>query len=610
MSLYPDPDTFGSLIELLDDAAVRYPAERPILSLRTDEGVSLAWSAAELRHRSRLAAWRLAALGLQRGDRLLTWSPSTPRLPAVYWAAMRAGAIVVPLDLRMSPAVLQRIAERSGARFVAIDEGVDAPDPGAAGLDAHQVLRLADLTADADETFPPDWEARLDAWPKPDRDSLFEVIYTSGTTTYPKGVMLTHGNILSTLDVCERLLPPRELRSISLLPLSHLFDQAPVLFYGTMLGAQITYVRSRNPRVIFEALRDIRVNVMIVTPQILELFWTALTREIEKQGRRDTFERARRIARHLPYALRRLLFRRLHEQLGGQLRVFVCAGAYLPPELQTAWEDLGIVVLQGYGATECGPAAANSERHHPTGVVGRTLPPVRLKLAEGTSEVLVAGPTVTQGYWQDPEATAATIDRDGWYHTGDVGRFNERGELILSGRTRNIIVLPNGFNVYPEDIEAVLQDHGLSQSVVLETSPGRIEVIVLPPGSQPIIRADQAPRQERTPEEEARLRERIDEIVKAANRELGMHQRVAAWRLWPEPDFPRTHTFKVRRGEVTRWASPDVHLDVQHGKEGQAEEAEDEEAEGEEAQTDAAEGDAAEGDEGKAAIIAATDSPT
>jgi long-chain acyl-CoA synthetase len=560
MAPYPDPGGFDSLVDLMDDAAERYPRDRAVLILRTDDGIALAWSAAELRHRSRLAAWRLRALGLEPGDRLLTWSPSTPRLPAVYWGAMRAGVIVVPLDLRMAPAVLQRIAERSGARVLAMDEGQDAPDPDAAGLTAYRHVRLADLTADPDDAFPVDWEARLDAWPRPTRESLFEVIYTSGTTSAPKGVMLTHGNILHTLDVCRRLLPPRHLRSISLLPLSHLFDQAPVLFYGTMLGAEITYVRSRHPRVIFEALREVRVNVMIVTPQVLDLFWTALAREVEKQGRTRTFERARAIARRLPYWARRLVFRRLHGQLGGAMRVFVCAGAYLPPSLQEAWEDLGIIVLQGYGSTECGPAAANSERHHPTGVVGRTLPPVRLSLAEGTSEILVAGPTVSPGYWQDPEATAAAFDADGWYHTGDVGRFNEHGELVLSGRTKNIIVLPNGFNVYPEDIEAVLLDHGLSQAVVLETRPGRIEAVVLPPGSQPIVRPEQAPSGPRTPEEEARLREEVERIVKAANRDLGVHQRLAGWHLWPDADFPRTHTFKVRRGEVAQWAAADVPL--------------------------------------------------
>jgi long-chain acyl-CoA synthetase len=314
--------------------------------------------------------------------------------------------------------------------------------------------------------------------------------------------------------------------------------------------------------VIFEALRELGVTTMVVTPQLLEIFWTAIGREIDRQGRRRTFERARRLARRLPYPLRRLVFRSIHKQLGGQLTLLVSAGAYLPPDLQVAWEDLGIVVLQGYGATECGAASGNTERDHPPGVIGRPLPPNRVRLADGTSEILVAGPAVTSGYWGDPEATAAAIDADGWYHTGDIGRFDDDGRLVLSGRTKNIIVLPNGLNVFPEDIEAILADHGLSQSVVLETAPGRIEAVVLPPGTMPIVAPGRGGQEDRTPEEDARVRTEIEQIVRSANGELSTHQRIDAWRIWPEPDFPRTHTLKIRRDAVREWAAADIQLHV------------------------------------------------
>jgi long-chain acyl-CoA synthetase len=564
MLTYPDPARFDSLVELLDDAAERYP-DHPTLTLRTDSGVEMAWTAAELRRRSRLAAWRLRAAGLHPGDRLLTWSPSTPQLPAVYWGAMRAGLIVVPLDLRMAPAVLQRIADRAATGVVAIGTGHDGPDPVANGIGHLTQLTLDALTADVeagDPAFPGGWEAQLDAWPRRTRGDLFEAVYTSGTTSQPKGVMLTHGNILSTLAVCRVLLPPRPHRVVSLLPLSHLFEQAPVLFYGTMIGADVLYVRSRNPRVVFESLREHRVTTMVVTPQLLEIFWAAIRREVDRQGRRATFDRARRVARHVPYRLRRLMFRSLHRQLGGSLRLFVSAGAYLPPELQSDWEDLGIVVLQGYGATECGPASANTETDHPKGTVGRTLSPARLRLSEADNEILVAGPAVSAGYWRDEAATAAAFDADGWYRTGDIGRFDEHGRLVLSGRKKNIIVLSNGLNVYPEDIESALQDHGLSQAVVLETAPGRIEAIVLPPGSQPIISASPAAAAAAGDGSSAAVRAEVDEIVKATNRELGVHQRIDAWRLWPHPDFPRTHTLKIRRDAVREWAVAEAPLPV------------------------------------------------
>jgi len=572
----PDPRKFDSLLDLIEDAAVRY-AGREQLALRTDDGLQLQWSAADVNRHSKLVAWRLRQLGMKPGDRLLTWSPSTPALPAVYFGAMRAGVEIVPLDLRMAPDTLQRIARSAGAQWLAVGTGMDAPDPQAGGL-AHLTIRTVDALAaepahqnaaatdegGLDDPFPPDWEAQVDAWPRPTRDTLFEVIYTSGTTGMPKGVMLRHGTILSTLEAIGKILPPREHRTVSLLPASHLFEQAPVLLFGTMIGAHILYVRSRTPRVIFEALREERVTTMVVVPQLLELFWLGLEREVKRQGKEKLFNRSRRVARLLPYWARRLLFRRVHSQLGGELRLMVSAGAYLQPALQQAWQDLGVIVLQGYGATECGPVAATRIEDHPTSTVGKRTEPVELRLAEGSNEIQIAGPTVFDGYWQDPDATAAVMTDDGWYRTGDVGRFDERGNLVLMGRTKNIIVLPNGFNVYPEDIENVLADVGLEQAVVIETAPGRIEAVVLSPDAPPMITPNlPAPPPPATEEELAALRARIEPLIKQANSRLSQHQRIDDFRIWPEADFPRTHTLKIRRSEVQRWTGADSPLPIQ-----------------------------------------------
>jgi long-chain acyl-CoA synthetase len=571
----PDPRTFDSLLDVLDDSATRWAGKRQF-ALRTDDGIELPWSAADLRYRSRLAAWRLRRLGLQPGDRLLTWSPSTPAVPAVYYAAMRAGLVVVPLDLRMAPDVIQRIAEKSDARWLAVGSGFDAPDPQAAGLDHLGIRTVEWLTADPahqsasqldegglDDPFPSDWEAQVDSWMRPTRETLFEVIYTSGTTGQPKGVMLKHGTILSTLEAITHLLPPREHRTVSLLPASHLFEQAPVMFFGMMIGADILYLRSRTPRVIFEALREQRVTTMVGVPQLLQLFWNGLEREIKRQNKDKLFERSLSVARFLPYWARRLLFGRIHRQLGGALKLFVSAGAYLPPKLQENWERLGVIVVQGYGATECGPAAATSEKDHPTAAVGKTLPPVEVKLAEGSNEILVRGPTVFDGYWKDPDATSAVM-ADGWYRTGDVGHYDARGNLVLSGRTKNIIVLPNGLNVFPEDIENALMEAGLQQAVVLETAPGRIEAVVLSPDAPPMVTAtNPAPAAPETDEEVATLRSRIEPLIKSANARLSQHQRIDDFRIWPEADFPRTHTLKIKRSEVQKWAAADMPLAIQ-----------------------------------------------
>ena len=568
----PNPRDFNSLLEMLDDSATRWGGKRQF-ALRTDDGIELPWSARDLVYRSKLAAWRLRRLGLKETDRLLTWSPATPALPAVYYGAMRAGVVVVPLDLRMAPDVIRRIADKADTNWLAVGSGYDAPDPNAAGLDHFTIRTVEWLVSDPahqsasrldegglDDPFPEDWEKQVDAWPKPTRDTLFEVIYTSGTTGMPKGVMLKHGTILSTMEAISHLLPPREHRTVSLLPPSHLFDQGPIMFYGMMIGADILYVRSRNPRMIFEALRELRVTTMVVVPQMLDLFWSGLQREIKRQGRERLFNMALRMAPMLPYWARRMVFRPVHEQLGGSLTLFASAGAYLPPAAQKQWENLGIIVIQGYGATECGPISATTEQDHPLGSVGKTLPPVEMRLDDKTSEILVRGPTVFPGYWKDPEATAAVMTGD-WYHSGDIGHYDNRGNLVLSGRTKNIIVLPNGFNVFPEDIENALQEVGLAQAVVLETDPGRIEAVVLSPDAPAMITANsRAPDPPSTPEEEKALRARIEPLIRKANERLGQQQRLSGFRIWPEADFPRTHTLKIRRAEVQKWAAADAPL--------------------------------------------------
>ena len=211
---------------------------------------------------------------------------------------------------------------------------------------------------------------------------------------------------------------------------------------------------------------------------MLDLFWSAIEREIDKRGRRATVDRLRGVARHLPFAARRVLFRSIHAQLGGHFRLFLSSGAFLPPALQQAWEDLGVTVLQGYGATETGTGACTTLDDHGPGTVGRTPEGITMRIAED-GEIQFRGRSVFKGYWNAPELTAGAFTEDGWYRTGDLGHFDDGGRLILSGRIKDMIVLPNGFNVYPEDIENALRIAGLRDAVVVETEPGRIEAVVL-----------------------------------------------------------------------------------------------------------------------------------
>jgi long-chain acyl-CoA synthetase len=539
-----------TLIDLLDRAVDRY-GDRHALGIRRDDGTTDHWTYRELARRSRIAAWRLRAMDLEPGDRILTWSPSTPELPAAYFGAMHARLVIVPLDLRMSADAVAGIARASGARHLILGTGRDAPDPREAGLEHFPTTSLDALCAepaDDDPAFPPDWEARQAAWGRPAAGDVFQLIFTSGTTGTPKGVMLTHDNVAASIESFHRIVPPMDHRIVSLLPLSHLLEQAVGLYYALDVGADILYVRSRNPRVIFDALHDHRVTSMIVVPQVLDLFWSAIEREVDKRGRRASFDRLRAIARRLPAFIRRRLFGSVHRQLGGHFRLFLCSGAFLPPTLQQAWEDLGVTVLQGYGATETGTGTCTTLDDHGPGTVGRAPEGIEMRI-DDAGEIQFRGRTVFSGYWEAPELTAAAFTEDGWYRTGDLGRLDEAGRLILSGRIKDIIVLPNGFNVYPEDIENALRIAGLRDAVVVETQPGRIEAIVL---EDP----------DATPED---FRARIDAAIKAANARLGRNQRIAAWRAWPAEDFPRTHTLKIKRDPVRHWAATDAPLPVHQG---------------------------------------------
>ncbi len=548
-----------TLLDLLEDSARRY-GNRNALGLRRDDGTAFHWSYAEVRHRARLAAWRLRALGLQPGDRVLTWSPSTPALPAAYYGSMIARLIYVPLDSRMSPEAIANIITVSGAVRLLLGTGRDAPDPREAGLDQFPTTTIESLSEDADGSFAPDWEAQVDAWERPTPDETYQLVFTSGTTGSPKGVMLAHGNTLAGVMSFHGIIKPMEHRLVSLLPLSHSFEQAVSLFYAMDVGADILYVRSRNPRVIFDALREHGVTTMLLVPQYVELVWTAVEREVEKQGRTAMFNRLRWIARRLPYWARRWLFRAVHEKLGGGLRLFATAGAFLPPAVQQAWEDVGVIVLQGYGSTETAAGSCTTMADHPPGCVGWPPKPVEMRIADD-GEIQFRGPTLFKGYWENPQATAEAFTDDGWYRSGDLGRLDPRGRLHLHGRKKDIIVLPNGFNVYPEDIENALMVAGIRDSVAIETRPGRIEVVLLAPDG-PAASPEPRDAVSNGVAADDDVGRQIDAAVRAANATLGPNQRIAGWRLWPNPDFPRTHTLKVKRGAVRAWAAVDAQLPV------------------------------------------------
>jgi long-chain acyl-CoA synthetase len=499
------------------------------------------WDAADA-----VARYLREELRLRPGDRVVIWGPNCPRLVAAYFGAMLARLVLVPVDPYATPAFLARVAEKTDAAAVVC--GFAAPD-----LAGRWVIALEELPSEGAAPFPEDGPAA---------DDIAEIVFTSGTTGEPKGVILTHGNITANVESAARIIPAdSRYRLLSLLPLSHMLEQTIGLYLPLRYGATVYYPSSRQAPVIFKALRRHRIVTMVLVPQVLSLMLQGIEREVRRRGKVRQWQAAHRLAPHLPLSLRRLLFRDVHRQLGGGLEFLISGGAHLPPELASAWERMGVKVAQGYGTTECAPVvAANSLEVRMPGSAGRPVAGVRVRLSPD-DEIQVRGPNVTRGYWQDEEATRAAFTEDGWYRTGDIAERDRDGYLYLRGRLKERIVLASGLKVYPEDVEAVLKgEEGIADCVVVgREDAGSVRVhavLIAAPGAG----------------DEQAIRQRLDRAVRDANAHLAPNQRISGYTLWSEGDFPRTNLLKVKRHEVlatlageTRPRPATVHLPAADG---------------------------------------------
>jgi long-chain acyl-CoA synthetase len=512
-----------TLVEMFQRLRVAH-SERPAVVFRDQSGRAV-WSYADLGRNADAVANLLRSREIGKGERVVIWAPNGPWWAATLLGCMLAGVVVVPFDVNGSPEFARQVAELMQARLIVA--GADQLHAlGEITLPVVSIDDLPGLVASA----PP----MTAASPAIDPADLVEIVYTSGTTGHPRGVMISHRNLLANINAL-----PAHLRGdpsycmLSVLPLSHLFEQTVGFWYVLFNGARVVYPRSIQASAIFEALAEEHVTGMLAVPQVVALFYRAIEREVQRSGREQGWRFLHRIAPWLPFGLRRYLFRSVHRRLGGAFRFFVSGGAGLQPELAQRWENMGVAVAQGYGLTECSPVvAATSLTRRPAGAVGKPLACCEIRLAED-GEILVRGANVTTGYWQDPSATADAFD-DGWYRTGDLGFIDRDGYLRLKGRKKNLIVLGNGMNVYPEDIEAVLlRNPAVRDAIVIGVPRGDADVEVravflLHEHAEPAA------------------------IVREANRHLAAHQHIRGGTVWPEPEFPRTPTLKVKRAEVAQ----------------------------------------------------------
>jgi len=511
----------STLVALLENAAREY-GEHPALILRA--GLRDArWSYRRLWHATgAIAGYLREQRGLREGDRVLLCSPNRPRLVASLLGAMRARLVPVPLDPFTTPEFAAQVArDTEAALFVA---GRPLELPGVAQLP------LAELPLDAE---PPR------ALGRPVPADIAEIVYTSGTTGKPKGVVLTHANIWANMLSADRLIAhARRWRLLSLLPLSHMLEQTVGLYAQLYRGSTLVYGVAHHPAAIRKALRRYRISAMVVVPQVLAHMLHALEHEVEQRGASRLWHWQHRLAAHLPIAARRLLWHPVLRELGGALEVFMCGGAPLPADLAQAWERLGIPIVQGYGATECSPIiAGNTLAQRVPDSAGRAVAGVALRVAQN-GEIQVRGASVTPGYWQNDAATRATFTPDGWYRTGDLGEIDAAGNLYIKGRLKDMVVLPSGLNVFLEDLEgALVEQPGVRDCVALD---------VPRPGGGSAFTA-------------VVIGECSEAAMHAANQRLAPHQRLSALVPWAQDDFPRTTLGKVKRAEVRDWLEQQGH---------------------------------------------------
>jgi long-chain acyl-CoA synthetase len=520
------PPTLPGLLE----EAVARAGSAPFLGVRTSTTRGESLTMAAFGEAVENAAARLAAAVEPRARVMVQGSPG-PGFAAAIFAAARADIILVPLDVRMTPDTIDRIAALTEPSAILLGSGSTVEPVTIPRLAGLPVIDLDDIV----DPPPPEALAALAARTPSDPAEPLEILCTSGSTGNPKGVTVTQSMLLTSTVRCLAAIPAGGNRFVSILPLSHIMEQVAGLIYAVAAGAETEYITTLRPDVIAAAIKGHRATALVVVPQVLELLFGAIRREADRSGSGATFRRALRIAPYLPISMRRKLFKKVHAALGGELRMVMCSAAHLSPALQRSWEALGVEVVQGYGSTEAGLVSANFLGRTPVNRVGWVMPPLELRV-EPDSEVVVRGPSVFAGYWQDPVSTEAAFTADGWYRTGDFGSLDASGALRLIGRTRSLIALPNGMNVHPEDVDAALTAEGLVEPVVYEAEPGRIAMAYRAGAAFSDLPADEPAA--------------VAAAVKAANRKLAAHQRVVAHAPYPEPDFPRTHTRKIQRSAV------------------------------------------------------------
>ena len=518
-----------SLIEFLDEYGRRGKKEVAVAHRR---GYRMErWSYGRVADTARGFAGELAARGIAPGERVLLWGDNCAEWVAAFFGCVLRGVVVVPIDRVATAEFARRVAQTVEAKLLIGSR--DVPEIGLQSGVPIRKIALEDIEEIAarhvvtQSVFANDIAAK-----NVKRNDAVEIVFTSGTTAEPRGVVLTHGNILANIEPLEAQIQEylryekfvHPLRFLNLLPLSHVFGQLMSMFIPPLLGGTVIFMDTLSPSEVARAIRREGVTALVSVPRLIESLQGQVEREVEAEGRIERFRKEFAAADGEHFLKRCWRFRRVHGQLGWKFWALISGGAALPESVETFWRRLGYAVIQGYGLTETTSlVSVNHPFRTGKGSIGKALPGMEIKLsAEG--EILVRGENVASGYWQGRQLDAMA-DTKGWFRTGDLGEMDAEGNLFFKGRRKNVIVTPAGMNVYPEDLEAALRRQGGVRDCVVvgierDGNAEACAVLLL--------------------EKDANAAA----IVDAANQTLAEYQRMRRWVVWEEPDFPRTPTQK------------------------------------------------------------------
>jgi long-chain acyl-CoA synthetase len=549
------------------ECAERWP-QNIAVEIQKPDGIE-SYTYAQLRGIAESFGGWLLGNKMPAGERIAILADNHPRWVAAYLGIIAAGGTAVPLDTAYHADQVAKLLKDSGTSLLVCDQRhAEIAANAVAGTEAQIVLLNSPLPAEGQPgaAVPTQVVAQFDEilarqpthfTPMPRQpDDIASLLYTSGTTADPKGVMLTHANLLGEAEAVFAWahIGPGD-AVLGVLPLFHVLSQMANLLLPLVAGARVVYLSTLNTTELLKALRERNITAFAVVPQFFNLIHERIFKEVVQKGTatRTAFglmRQATALCRRVKLNPGRLFFGKIHSLFGKRMRLLVTGGSRFDPKIARDFYSLGIDVLQAYGLTEtCGGAFVNLPGDNVIGSVGKPLKGVEVKIIDAqpsddgtpaSGEILIRAPIVMKGYWNRPDATADVL-KDGWLYSGDLGYLDAEGNLFINGRKKEVIILSNGKNVYPEEIEA----HYLQ-------SPFVKEICVLGLEGEDKLYGVIAPNFEALRQRKVvNTKEVIRFDVEGLSAKLASTKRVSGYEIWQE-DLPRTTTRKLKRFEIQK----------------------------------------------------------